>query len=246
MAATPPHSNPGDDRNLVVVDDKYLAPSFEDRLRLFWKKYSTAVLALCGLILLGILAKGGWEYLANKKDLEIGTKYATASTEDQLKSFAAAHPDHVLGGIAQLRIADDAYAAGKFADALAGYQKAVSELKDGPLAARAQLGRALSQVSVGKASEGTAELKTFVNNEKIPKGLRAEAAYHLASLASESGNSADVQSYSDQLMKIDPTSQWTQRALSLRAKLPAPSAEVSTEGKKAEAENSMQIKLPGK
>lgn len=247
--ATPSRPKSGDDRNLVVVDENYVAPTFEDRLRLFWEKNGTIVLAVCGLVLVGILAKGGWDYLQKQKEDEIGKTYAAAATSEQLKSFVAAHPGHSLADIAQLRLADEAYVAGKSADALAGYEKVAASLKTGPLAARAELGRALSKIQAGKAAEGTAELKQIANNASQLKGLRAEAAYHLASLAAESGNATEVQSYSEQLMKIDPSSMWAQRAMALRASLPTPppaAAVAPVDAKPSDAAPAMQIKLPGK
>ena len=246
--ATPSAPKSGDDRNLVAVDENYIAPTFEDRLRLFWEKNGTLVLVLCGLVLAGILAKGGWEYLQGQKENEIGRAYAAASTPEQLKAFAAAHAGHSLAGIAQLRMADDAYAAGKSAEALAGYEQAAAAIKTGPLAARAGLGRALSKILAGKSAEGTAELKQLAGNASELKGLRAEATYHLASLAADGGNAAEVQTYSEQLMKIDPSSPWAQRAMALRASLPTPppAAAMPGEAKPAEAAPTMQIKLPGK
>jgi hypothetical protein len=80
------------------------------------------------------------------------------------------------------------------------------------------------------------------------KGVRVEAAYQLASLASEANNGAEVQKYADQLMAIDPASPWTQRALALRAMYPValrwplrPAA-----GKDAAPAAGVQVKLPGK
>lgn len=248
--ATPASPKPaGDDRNLVPVDAT-TATSFEDKVHLFWQKNGTAVLTLCGLVVLGFLAKGGWDYMAAQKELGIEKNYAAASTTDQLKAFAAANTGHTLAGIALLRVADEAYAAGKAADALAGYEKAQPALKGTPLAARTKLGIALAKIGAGKTAEGTADLKTMVDAANEPKIVRVEAGYHLASLAAEAGNAADVQKYSEQLMKLDPQSPWAQRAFGLRASLPAPKAEAApaaakADEKKADAAPAVQVKLPG-
>ncbi len=232
MAATPP-TDPkpaGDDRNLVPVDATPV-DSFEQTLHVFWQKYRGLILGFCVLILVGIIGKGVWDYLARQKQLEVEKAYAAASTPEQLKAFSASHADHVLGGVAQLRLADDAYAAGKSAEAVAAYDKASSSLKNGPLAARARLGRALAKVQGGNTAEGTTELRQLVNDTAQFKAIRTEAAYHLTSLAVEAGNVEDAQKLSDQLMQIDPTSPWTQRGLQLRATLPAtpaPAASSST------------------
>ena len=235
----------GDDRNLVAVDAT-TALTFEDKLELFWKKNRNLVLGACGLVLVGIVAKEGWNYLAKQKELEIGKSYAAATTPEQLKTFAAAHGSHSLGGIALLRIADDAYKAGKAADAAAGYDKALGVLKDGPLAARAQLGRALSKVQSGKAADGAGELKKLADDAKQSKPVRTEAAYHLTSLAVEAANATDAQKYVDQLMQIDPASPWTQRAMSVRASMPATPTAIPAAPKADETAPGVQIKIPGK
>jgi hypothetical protein len=249
--ATPSSSKPtGDDRNLVALNAA-TASTFEDKLHVFWRQNGTAVLALCGLVLVGIIAKGGWDYLSRQKELAVEKDYAAATTPEARKAFAAAHPEHSLGGIAQLRLADDAYAAGKAADALAGYEKTLTIIKDGPLATRAQLGRALAKIQSGKAADGAADLKQLAGDPNQFKGVRAEAAYQLTSLAADAGNGADVQKYADQLMAIDPASAWTQRALALRAMFPAPAAPAAPAAakagdKKEAAASSVQVKLPGK
>ncbi len=250
--ATPSSPQPaGDDRNLVSVDEKYVPITFEDRLHRFWQGNRNLVLGLCVAVLVAILAKGAWEYLARQKEIDVEKAYAAATTTEQLKTFASSHASHSLAGIAYLRMGDEAYAAGKSADALAAYDQAIAILKDGPLAARIQTGRALSKIQAGKTSEGTAELKQLAGDPNQFNAVRSEAAYQLASLAAEAGNAADVQKYSDQLMQIDPSSPWTQRGLMLRASLPAPvvSTVVPAAGaasKKGDSSSGVQIKLPGK
>lgn len=249
MAATPP-SQPrpaGDDRNLVPVNET-TALSFEDKVSVFWQKNRALILGTCVAVVVVIVAKGAWDYMAKQRELEVERAYAAAKTPEQLKSFADSHASHTLGAIAQLRMADDAYRAGKSADAVALYDKAVAALEGGPLAARALVGRAMAKVQAGKAAEATSELKQIVDDAKQLKAVRAEAAYHLASLAAESGNAAEVQKLSDQLMQIDPSSPWAARAMALRSTLPAPAAAAAaTAGaEKAPAESGkVEVKLPG-
>lgn len=245
--ASPSTSNPpGDDRNLVAVDAT-TALTFEDKMELFWTKYRKVFYVLCVAILLGIVGKGFLDYRGRQKELDVQNAYAAAKTNDQLKAFAAAHPNHPLGGLAQIRMADEAYAEGKVADALAGYEKALGALKEGPLAARAKLGRAISKVQSGKAAEATTELKQLAEDTKQLKGVRAESAFHLTSLSVEAGNAADAQKMVDLLNQIDPMGAWSQRAMMLRATLPAtpapaPAAPAASE-KKEDA--GVQLKLPG-
>ena len=248
--ATPSKPTPaGDDRNLVAVD-AMTAATFEDKLRLFWGKNRTAIYVLCLAIALAIIGKGAWDHLARAKELEVGKAYAAATTPDQLKAFAAANAGHELAAVAQLRMADDAYKAGKAADAVAGYEKALSTLKEGPLAARAKMGLALSHLQAGKATEAAKELALLADDANQFKAVRTEATYHLTSLAVEAGNAVDAQKYVDQIMKIDVSSPWTQRAMALRASLPvtaAPAAApAATEPKKDAPAAGVQVKLPGK
>lgn len=253
--ANPSNSKPaGDDRNLVAVDENYAALTFEDRAHRFWQNNQTWILAACVAVIVGLLAKGGWDYLARQRELDVERAYAVATTPEQLKAFAAAHEGHSLAGLAQLRVADDSYTAGKYADALAAYEKALPALTGSPFAARAQLGRAMAKVLSGKAAEGSGELKQLAADANQLAAVRAEATYNLASLAAEAGNAADVQKYTDQIMQIDPSSPWAQRGMMLRASLaaapaatnsgPTPGAPVAAKPEDNSA--SAPIKLPGK
>ena len=222
--ATPSASpSAGADRNVVAVDEHYIALTFEDRLRIFWQKNDKSVIALVVVVLLAILANGAWDYRTAQREREIEREYAAASTPEQLKAFAGAHAGHVLTGIARLRLADEDYAAGKWTEAGYGYEDAIATLKSGPLASRARLGLAMAKVQSGKTAEGEAALKQLATDATEPKGTRVEAAYQLASLANVAGKPDDVRKYSDLVMQIDPASPWLQRALMLRASLaPAP------------------------
>lgn len=221
MAANPPSDAKPSGDNRSSAGDNYVPLTLEDKLNQFWQKNRGIVFGLCALILAVILGKGLWERHQHQQELEIESAYANASTPEQLRAFVAAHPDHELAGVAETRIADEAYTAGKSADALAAYDKAISILKTGPLAARVQLGRALAKVQAGKSTEAVSDLKQLLNDPTQLKAVRAEAAYQLASLAADAGNVAEVQKYIDQLNQIDPASPWARRAVALRSSLPA-------------------------
>ncbi len=249
--ATPSASkSASDDRNLVAVDAT-TAVTFEDKVNLFWKNNSKLVIGACVVVVLAIAGKGLMDYLAREKQAKIGEAYAAATTSDQLKSFSAAHAGNSLAALAQLRLADEAYAAGKSADAIAGYDTAATILADSPLGARARLGRALAKLQTGKTTEATAELKAIADDTKLLKAARSEAAYHLTGLAVDAGNTTDVQKFIDQLTQIDPdprTNPWSQRAMMLRASLPAtpPPTAPATEEKKADATPSVKLDIPKK
>jgi predicted negative regulator of RcsB-dependent stress response len=225
MTATP--SDPqsaGNERDPLDLEQSPIALTFEDKLRLFWRRHRTLLIVGCLAVALAIAGVGIYDYVENENEAKIEAAYAAAKTPEALKAFAEANSEHTLGGVAFTRLADDAMLAGKMADAQANYEKATKILKDGPLAARAKLGLAVAKVIGGKTAEGTAELKALVDDPNQLKGIRAEAGYHLASLAAEAGVAADVEKYSVLLMQIDPASIWAQRAIILRAELPVTAA----------------------
>lgn len=227
---TTPDSSPrpaGDDRNLVLVDPATPAPSFEETLQLFWIKHSKTVIAICAVILAGIVGKGAVEYYQVQREKGIAADYVAAKSDEQLKAFIASHDDHQLAGVGWLRLADTAYTAGRYADAQANYAKASAVLKTGALAGRAALGAAISQVMAGKAGDGEAALKALADDAAQLKPIRSEAAYHLATTLLDAGKTTEVAKILEQCLSLDPTSAWAQRAMALRATLPASTVEAA-------------------
>jgi tetratricopeptide (TPR) repeat protein len=199
-------------------------PNFEEKLRLFWEKNSKLVWLAVATVVGVILARGGLEYFRAHKEKEIAASYAAASTSEKLKNFAAQHPDHPLGAAAQLRLADEAYMAGKFTDAAASYQKAAEVFKSGPFGGRAQLGAAISKVQAGQAAEGEAALKKIADDARQPAIVRAEAAYQLGTVARDAGRNEEAAKRFDQVPALSPASSWAQRASMQRATLPVPAS----------------------
>ena len=249
MTATP--SDPqsaGNERTPLDPESSAIALTAEDKLQLFWRRHSTLIIVVCIAVIVAIIGVGVYDYLEREREKDLQKAYASAATPETLKAFADGNSEHALGGAAYLRLADDAFSAGKYADALTNYEKAAKAFSEGPLAARIKLGLAVTKVVSGKAAEGTAELKQLADDANQFKGIRAEAAYHLASIADESSNAADVQKYFELLMQIDPSSIWTQRAMMLRAALPAPppTTDAAASPSAPSAAPTLELKLPGK
>ncbi|AHF91286.1 hypothetical protein OPIT5_14785 [Opitutaceae bacterium TAV5] len=219
----------GDDRNLVNLDETYVAASFEDKLRIFWGKYSRVVLALVTLAVLLVVGRGVMAHLAARHDEAVQDAYNAATGDDAaLRAFASENSRHVLGAVANLEVADAAYARADYTAALAAYNEAVTTLAGTPFAARARLGAAMSQVLGGQAEAGRAALRQITDEISFPAPVRAEAAYHLAVLLREAGQNEDAAKLADQIFSIAPSSMWAQRGLMLKAQLPA-SAETPKE-----------------
>lgn len=216
-------------------------PPFEEKLRKFWEKNSRTVYALCAVVLLVIIGRGGWEYYERQREAGIESDYQLASTPEKLKAFINANPQHTLSGIAWLRLADEAYSAGNYTDAQTNYQRAADILKNGALGGRARLGAALSQLGLARSSEGEEKLKQIANDSTQLKAVRAEAACHLAILALDAGRNDDAAKWFDQTSSIDMNGIWAQRAMMLRTTLPptAPAASVTPAA-------APTVKIPGK
>jgi hypothetical protein len=222
--------------------------TFAEKLNQFWQRNRSAFMIGCILVLAAIVGRGFYDYFAQQREKGIEQEYGLANTPEKLKAFAAAHAGHSLAGVAYVRLADDAMATGNYAAAIANYDLALPELKGNPVAGRIQLGAAMARLLSGKTAEGESALNQIADDSKQLKGLRVEAAYQLASNAAAANKGDDVQKYTAKLMQIDGNSVWAQRAMMLRANLPAaveakPAAPAAPAAAPA-AE--IGIKLPGK
>jgi len=193
----------------------------EEKLKHVWDNYGTAIYVLCGMVIAGMLAKGGLDYLKAQKEIEIQRDYTACTTTEGFKAFAAGHRNHPLGALVELKLADEAFIKGSFAEATTNYEKAVADLPAGPFQSRAKLGLAASQARAGKAADAEASLRRILNDADEFKAVRCEAGYDLAELALAAGRPADVQNLATQLMQIDPTSPFAERAFALRSELGA-------------------------
>ena len=218
--STPVPSTPSPSREKVppaAPGGPVVHPDLDERLLGLWQQYGQTLLVVVCLVLVFYLGRAGWEYYQAQQEAGVRQEYAAAAPPEQLKSFVAAHPTHPLAGVAELQLADEAYAAGRAADAVADYSQAAGILKGGPLAARAQLGLAMAQIQSGQAAEGQAGLQALADDAHQLTVVRAEATYQLASLAASAGHPDEVQKRATQLLQLDPSSPWTQRAFSLQA-----------------------------
>ena len=202
-------------------------PGVEHNLHNFWTKNRGFIFIVCVIVLVGIITREGWQYFSTAREKSIQQDYAqVADKPDRLAAFAEANPGHPLAGIAYLQIADRKFEAGDFKEASNLYTKAASSLKNEALLGRAKVGAAVSLINSGDMAGGEAALKTISSDSSLSKSTRAEASYHVASLASDAGRADDVRKYVDEVTKNDLGGSWAQRATLLLANLP-PSANAS-------------------
>lgn len=191
-------------------------PGFEEAAQAFWEKNRSLILMACAAALLVIIGREGWHFYAANQEQEVRAAYARADDRpEQLAAFAKTHAGHALAAVASLRIADQRYAAGDYRQALESYNQAVTGLTNAALLGRARMGAAMSQLNSGDKAAAETALKAISADAALTKGVRAEAAYHLASLAQEAGNAAEVSRLVSEIGKIDPAGVWSQRATML-------------------------------
>jgi hypothetical protein len=191
-------------------------PTPDVRLRQAWERYGSLFYMACGILALGILAKGGLRYLNEQKELGIQKEFSECLTPDAYLSFAVKHPGHPLAGVAEESVADNAYSTGKYLDALKAYSSAATDLPEGPLRSHAKLGQAMSLVLTGRTGEAEADLRALMDDASQMKAIRCEAGYHLAGLEVAAGRGSEVPKIAEQLIKIDPANGFAERTYMLR------------------------------
>ncbi len=207
MTTTPPAENQTKDQAAPIE------AGLEVAAHAFWEKNRQTILIACAILLVAVIGREGWFYYAAQHEASIREDFARAADRpEQLAAFASANAGHALAGVAYLQIADGKYTAGDFRGALENYNKAVAALKNPGLLARARVGAAMSQVNSGDKAAGEAGLKAVQADATLPKGARAEAGYHLATIALDAGNSQEVGRLASEIGKIDAGSIWSQRA----------------------------------
>lgn len=198
------------------------AEEFALTMRMFWEKHGAKVLMV---VLVGfgiILGREGWQWFQASRERDIQAEYAKIGDRlDQLPKFANEYSGHALGGVAWLRLADDAYTKNDFKTAATHYGKAVESLENSSLKARARLGSAMSQLGAGDKAAAETTLKSLSSDTKAVTALRAEATYTLAVLAREAGKDDDARKFIDEISKIEPMGLWAQRGFLLKAQMEA-------------------------
>jgi predicted negative regulator of RcsB-dependent stress response len=188
-------------------------PAFETAVHAFWARNRQGILILCIVALLAIVGREGWQAYAARREQDVQAEYAKIADQTaKLSVFAEAHPGHALAGVAWLRLADEKFTAGDYKTAVTQYQKATGSLQNEVLLGRAKLGAAISQLNSGDQAAGEAALKAVSVDAALAKGVRAEAAYHLTSLAAAAGKADEVKKLADEVSKIDAAGIWAQRA----------------------------------
>lgn len=223
MAEKPPErgkTTEGDDRNLVAAASSESGLDFETWVIDFWQKNRKTILTA---IMVGLIIVVGLQLsriVSVRRQAAISEDYAAAETDEARLEFAESHRGHPLAGAAFLTLADGAYAQGDYNEAAELYESAAGSLDIPALAFRAQLGQAVSLIQSGLNSKGEPLLEALAADEGATETIRAEALYHLASLALGAGDPEVAVGFLDQIEELAPVGVWANRASSLRNTIP--------------------------
>lgn len=212
-----PSTPPGDDRNLVGTTEAASSPDLEEVVQQFWEKNKSLLMALAAVVLVAIIVRNGWAYYQVAQVESAREEFAQAESDSALEEFADDHSGSALAGVALLKVADNAYSEQRYSDAISAYDAASADLADTPFVHRIALGRAMAQVMSGDTAGGQAALQSVANDTSAASAVRGEAVYHLASLALESGDLAQIDALATQVDGFAPGSTWSQRVTLMRA-----------------------------
>ncbi len=213
---------PDDDRNLVAVDESYSGGDFEDRLWLLWRRQGKNLTRLVAAIAMAILLWEGWNlYQAHViSSLQAENQTAADKGAEGLLAFADAHPNAVLGKLAVLEAADAYYKGGKFKEASAAYEKAISIWGIDEKGQRARIGWALSLLQGGDAQSAQEHLIALAQDSSVLENFRAEAAFYTAVSFAQAGDKDNATKWIDEVKQYKNDTLWNRQAAALAEMIP--------------------------
>ncbi|MGB0743132.1 MAG: tetratricopeptide repeat protein [Opitutales bacterium] len=207
---TLPEDQQVDERNLIDAEDSEEL-SFEDRIHMYWMENKAFISGCITVLALLIIGFNGMKMYVSYSEGAIQSAYTAAKANETLPAFAKEYSDKPLGGLAALRVADEAYSSEDYATAAEYYAIALAAVSNDILMGRAKLGLAFATFHNGSPDEGLAQLRATAADSTLPGPIRTEAAYHLAVEADVSGDTASFESYAEQVASSATAGQWQQR-----------------------------------
>ena len=179
-------------------------PAIDEPLHGFGRRTAQALIVLCGLVLLFYIGRAGWDYIAGAEGRGHAAGLSPPHDPEQVEGLCRRPPGPLPGGVAELQLADEAYAAGGWRTPPRRLHPGHALLKTGPLAARAQLGLAMAKIqsAVGPRVRRRCSQLADDTHQLRPSGRRPPTS--LASLAASAGRADEVQKLGAQLMQMDP------------------------------------------
>jgi len=212
---------------------------FEEKLLNFWHANRTSILAGAALAVTIVVSLQGLKFLAARTEVSIQAVFQQVTTNVGLIAFAVDHPNHPLAGFSYLQVANNEYTDKKYEQAAYHYKAALEPLEGSPLAERARIGFAMTQLMLDNNDVGRRELEEIADEPSYLYHTRAEAAYNLAIFFLEAENYPAVTPRLDQIFflinemaslsaDLDPVAVeqvirnniWFAKSQNLRARIP--------------------------
>jgi len=113
----------------------------------------------------------------------------------------------VLGGFAELELANRAYEDSEYSVALEFYTAAEKALGNSPLKDKARIGIAFARYQID-SEDGLSALENLFADTKILESVRAEAGYVLLVDAKSKGDEAKVKAFAESINALDNAGSW--------------------------------------
>ncbi|MGF1450688.1 MAG: tetratricopeptide repeat protein [Opitutales bacterium] len=212
-----------DERNLVEVDEAFAQASFDDRLWLWWQRNGKALLTGAAVALIAAGLVQAFRMFERQQFESMQAEYAEAVGDSEaLRAFGREHSGTSLGGAALLKVADETFQEGNYAEAANLYQQAAASLEGLPLATRATMAQAFALIEQGdtRVQAGYALLAQVAETSGNLPSLRAEAAFHRGVLATEAEDYATARRFFDLAVEQDQSGVWRQQVQQIERAVP--------------------------
>ena len=186
------------DRHLDVVGEM----DFEERVNYIWGRYRTSIIIGVALSIVFVVSVQAVKYLAARRESSIQEVFHEATTNAGLIAFAVDHPNHPLAGFSYLQVANTEYIDKNYKQAAYHYEAAFETLEGTPLAERALLGFAMTQLMSGNGESGKSVLEEIATDHSNLYQTRAEASYNLAIFFWEAKDYPAVSSQLDRIFNL--------------------------------------------
>ena len=141
---------------------------------LFWDQYRTAILVVGGIILLGLIGFGVYEFRQTQYIAAASQALAQADSEDAYRQVIASYPGTIAAGNASIFLSGTLSAEKKYDDALQVLQDFLDKYPTHPLASAGDLSYAEILEAQGKTDEAVARYEEV--SAKYPESFSAPLA----------------------------------------------------------------------
>lgn len=203
-----PQGAAGDDRNLVGVEEAFKEADFEEKMWMLWNDNKTAIMSGALVVLFAVVGFQVFRWYQEDSVRKMQAAYAAANDEAAKLAFAASHNDKALSGVGLLSIADEKYAADAFTEAATLYSQAADALQGHLAQGRAMIGQGVALIRAEDIEGGKLVLNELAGGKDFLQSYKAEAIYHLASIAVQDKQYDEAKLLISQMETLDYAGIW--------------------------------------